>query len=153
MDYLALFDQAVLRHVESDRIVAFANLMQGADRTELSLDLMRHDPQGPKFAMDALFGHIMLWGRDQGFHWFSLGAAPLSGLESHRLASLWNRVGGLVRDHGERFYHFEGLRSFKEKFDPVWTPEYLACPRGLAVPQVLYEVSTLISKGVRGLVR
>ena len=28
-----------------------------------------------------------------------------------------------------------------------------ACPRGLAVPQVLYEVSTLISKGVRGLVR
>lgn len=152
-DYLAHFDQAVLRHVESDRIVAFANLMQGADRSELSLDLMRHDPHGPKFAMDALFGHIMLWGRDQGFHWFSLGAAPLSGLENHHLASLWNRFGGFVRDHGERFYHFEGLRSFKEKFDPVWTPEYLACPRGLAVPQVLYEVSTLISKGVRGLVR
>lgn len=152
-DYLARFDQAVLRHVESDRIVAFANLMQGADRSELSLDLMRHDPQGPKFAMDALFGHIMLWGKAEGYHWFSLGAAPLSGLESHRLASLWNRVGGFVRDHGERFYHFEGLRGFKEKFDPVWTPEYLACPRGLAVPQVLYEVSTLISNGVRGLMR
>lgn len=152
-DYLAQFDHGVLRHGKSGRIVAFANLMQGAGRSELSLDLMRHDPQGPKFAMDALFGHIMLWGRDQGFHWFSLGAAPLSGLEEHRLASLWNRVGGFVRDHGERFYHFEGLRSFKEKFDPVWTPEYLACPRGLAVPQVLYEVSTLISKGVRGLVR
>ena len=152
-DYLAQFDHAVLRQADTGRIVAFANLMQGAGRSELSLDLMRHDPQGPKFAMDALFGHIMLWGRDQGFHWFSLGAAPLSGLEEHRLASLWNRVGGFVRDHGERFYHFEGLRSFKEKFDPVWTPEYLACPRGLAVPQVLYEVSTLISKGVRGLVR
>lgn len=152
-DYLAHFDHAVLRDAASGRIVAFANLMQGAGQSELSLDLMRHDPQGPKYAMDALFGAIMLWGRDTGYRWFSLGAAPLSGLERRRLASVWNRFGGFVRDHGERFYHFEGLRSFKEKFDPVWTPEYLACPGGLAVPQVLLEISTLISKGVKGLIR
>ncbi|MDZ4085354.1 MAG: phosphatidylglycerol lysyltransferase domain-containing protein [Tabrizicola sp.] len=60
----------------------------------------------------------------------ALAEAPLSGLEDHRLASLWNRVGGFVRDHGERFCNFGGLRSFKEKFDPVWPPKFLACPRG-----------------------
>ena len=103
--------------------------------------------------MDALFGNIMQWGKAEGFHWFSLGAAPLSGLENRRLASLWNRVGGFVYDHGEQFYHFEGLRAYKQKFDPVWTPEYLACPGGLAVPQVLYEVGSLISGGVRGLIK
>lgn len=43
------------------------------------------------------------------------GAAPLSRLEDHRLASPWNRVGGFVRDRGEGFYHFEGLCSFKRK--------------------------------------
>ncbi|CAM5502217.1 Phosphatidylglycerol lysyltransferase [Frigidibacter albus] len=115
----------------------------------LSIDLMRYDPAGPKFAMDALFGEMMLWARAEGFGWFSLGAAPLSGLENRRHASVWNRIGGFVYDHGGKFYHFEGLRSFKQKFDPVWTPEYLACPGGLVVPQVLYEVNALVSGGLR----
>ena len=152
-NYLARFDHAVLRHVETRRIIAFANLMQGSEHAEISLDLMRYDPAGPKCAMDALFGNIMVWAAAKGFQWFSLGAAPLSGLENRHLASLWNRIGGFIYEHGEQFYQFEGLRAFKQKFDPVWTPEYLACPGGLAVPQVLYEVNGLISGGVKGLIR
>ncbi|MDU9004581.1 bifunctional lysylphosphatidylglycerol flippase/synthetase MprF [Sedimentitalea todarodis] len=150
--YLSNFDHAVLRHVETGRIVAFANLFQGANKHELSLDLMRYDPEGPKIAMDALFAELMLWGAAEGFHWFSLGAAPFSGIENHQLSSLWNRIGGFIYEHGEQVYHFEGLRSFKEKFDPVWTPNYLASPGGLAAPRVLYEVNVLISGGIKGLV-
>lgn len=150
--YLSNFDHAVLRNKETGKIVAFANLFQGAQKHELSLDLMRYDPGGPKFAMDALFGELMLWGAAQGFHWFSLGAAPFSGIESHQLSSLWNQVGGFVYQHGEHFYHFEGLRSYKQKFDPVWTPNYLASPRGLAAPRVLYEVNILVSGGIKGLI-
>ncbi|OZA01584.1 MAG: hypothetical protein B7Y02_17530 [Rhodobacterales bacterium 17-64-5] len=153
LDYLSYFDHAVLRHGQGGPIVAFATLLQGATHAEVSLDLMRHASTGPKYAMDALFGHIMLWAKASGFRWFSLGAAPLSGLENRRLASMWNRIGGVVYDHGEQFYHFEGLRTFKQKFDPIWTPEYLACPGGLAVPQVLFEVNGLISGGVKGLIR
>jgi phosphatidylglycerol lysyltransferase len=133
--------------------VAFANLFQGANRHELSLDLMRYDPNGPNFAMDALFGNLMLWGAEQGFHWFSLGAAPFSGIENRRLASVWNRIGGFVFEHGEEFYHFEGLRAFKQKFNPVWTPNYLASPGGLAAPRILYEVNGLVSGGVVGLLK
>jgi phosphatidylglycerol lysyltransferase len=150
--YLGNFDHAVLRHVETGRIVAFANLFQGAHKHELSLDLMRYDPAGPKFAMDALFGALMLWGAAQGFQWFSLGAAPFSGIESRQLSSLWNRIGGFIYEHGEHLYHFEGLRSFKQKFDPTWTPIYLASPGGLAAPKVLYEVNVLISGGIKGLI-
>lgn len=150
--YLSNFDHAVLRHVETGRIVAFANLFQGANRHELSLDLMRYDPEGPSFAMDALFAELMLWGAAEGFRWFSLGAAPFSGIDNHQLSSLWNRIGGFIYEHGEQVYHFEGLRAFKQKFDPVWTPNYLASPGGLAAPRVLYEVNILISGGIRGLV-
>jgi phosphatidylglycerol lysyltransferase len=50
--------------------------------------------------------------------------------------------------HGDDFYHFEGLRAFKEKFSPVWTPQYLACPGGLNIPQVLLDVNALISGGI-----
>ncbi|MCL6282208.1 bifunctional lysylphosphatidylglycerol flippase/synthetase MprF [Ruegeria sp. 2012CJ41-6] len=149
--YLMNFDHAVLRDGESGKIVAFANLFQGAGKSELSLDLMRYDPDSASFIMDALFAEMMLWGAAQGFHWFSLGAAPFSGIENRQLASLWNRIGGFVYEHGEQFYHFEGLRTFKQKFDPVWSPNYLASPGGLAAPRILYEINVLVSGGLRGL--
>ncbi|WP_037227191.1 bifunctional lysylphosphatidylglycerol flippase/synthetase MprF [Roseobacter sp. GAI101] len=151
-DYMSNFDMAVLRDPDG-RIVAFANLFQGAERNELSLDLMRYLPDAPHFAMDALFAEMMLWGKAQGFRWMSLGAAPFAGVENRALAPLWNRIGGFIFEHGEHFYNFEGLRAFKEKFDPVWTPNYLACPGGLAAPRILYEVNVLVSGGLRGLIK
>ena len=151
--YLRNFDHAILRHSETGRIVAFANLFQTADHHELSLDLMRHDPAGPSFAMDALFGELLVWGHEQQFEWFSLGAAPFAGLQSNRYASTWNRIGNYLYEHGDRFYHFEGLRSFKQKFDPVWSPNYLALPRGASAPKILLEVNGLVSGGMRGLLK
>jgi len=151
--YLSYFDHAVLRDGSTGKIKAFANLFQGGDKSELSLDLMRYEPDSPSFVMDALFAEMMVWGSEQGFHWFSLGAAPFSGIENRQLASLWNRIGGFVYEHGEQFYHFEGLRSFKQKFDPEWSPNYLASPGGLAAPRILYEVNILISGGLRGLTK
>lgn len=150
--YVSNFDHAVLRNASGD-IFAFANLLQGANKHEVSLDLIRYDPEGPSYAMDALFGELMLWAAAEGFHWFSLGAAPFSGIENRQLASIWNRVGGFVFEHGEHFYHFEGLRAFKQKFNPAWTPNYLASPGGFAAPRILYEVNVLISGGVVGLLK
>ncbi|WP_282118647.1 bifunctional lysylphosphatidylglycerol flippase/synthetase MprF [Ruegeria atlantica] len=152
-EYLSYFDFAVLKKADTGKIVAFANLFQGGNKSELSLDLMRYEPDGSNFIMDALFAEMMTWGAEQGFHWFSLGAAPFSGIENRQLASFWNRVGGFVYEHGEQFYHFEGLRSFKQKFDPEWSPNYLASPGGLAAPRILYEVNILISGGLRGLTK
>jgi phosphatidylglycerol lysyltransferase len=150
-DYVQNFDYAVLRNNDTGRITAFANLMQAGDKSELSLDLMRYDPAGPGVSMDALFAEMLMWGKEQGFTWFSLGAAPLSGLESRPLAPAWHRIGSFLFEHGEQFYKFEGLRSFKQKFDPQWSPEYLACSGRLDAARVLYEVSLLISRGVKGM--
>ena len=151
-DYMRNFDVAVLRNPEGG-IVAFANLFRGGAREELSLDLMRYLPDAPHFAMDALFAELLLWGAAEGYHWFSLGAAPFAGVENRDLAPMWNRIGGFIYDHGEAFYRFEGLRAYKEKFDPVWSPNYLACPGGLAAPRILYEVNVLVSGGLRGLLK
>ena len=135
---------------QGERLVAFANLWLGADREELSLDLMRHLPAAPAGVMDYLFLQLALWGRDQGYGWLDLGMAPLSGLEERRLAPLWSRAGALAFRHGEHFYNFQGLRQFKEKFEPVWEPRYLASPGGLALPRVLASLATLIGGGARG---
>ena len=101
--------------------------------------------------MDALFAEMLLWARAEGFAWFSLGAAPLSGMENRKLAPAWHRVGSFVFEYGTQFYHFEGLRSYKQKFDPVWSPEYLASSGRLDAARILYEVSLLVSRGVKGM--
>ena len=80
----------------------------------------------------------------------NLGMAPLSGLEDRTLTPLWNRLGAFVFRHGEHFYNFQGLRQYKEKFAPEWTPRYLASPGGLALPRILANVATLISGGLKG---
>ena len=95
---------------------------------------------------------MMLWGKQQGYKWFNLGMAPLSGLENRNLAPLWNRLGAFVFRYGENFYNFKGLRKYKQKFSPVWQPKYLASPGGIALPQVFAGLTVLISKGIKGVV-
>ena len=95
---------------------------------------------------------LMLWGKEQGYRWFNLGMAPFSGLENRALAPLWNRLGAFVFRYGEHFYNFQGLRQYKEKFDPQWRPRYLASPGGLALPQIFTNLATLISGGMKGVV-
>jgi phosphatidylglycerol lysyltransferase len=148
--YVAHFDVGVVRF--KDAIVAFANLWRGG-RVELSVDLMRYNEVAPKGVIDYMLIECMLWGRTQGFRWFNLGMAPLSGLEEHALAPAWHKFGRLVQRYGETFYNFEGLRKFKEKFDPVWRPRYLAAPDGFAMAGSLLDVTALISGGVRNVLR
>jgi phosphatidylglycerol lysyltransferase len=143
--YLSEFDCAVLR--KDGRILAFANLMRAAGRTELAIDLMRYEAGASKILMDALFVRVALYAQEQGYAWFNLGAAPLSGLAEHRLAPTWSKVGALIFRRGEEIYPFEGLRAYKQKFNPVWTPHYLACRGGLALPQILLDVAALIAGG------
>jgi phosphatidylglycerol lysyltransferase len=148
--YLQNFDCGVVRR--DGAIVAFANLWRGA-ANELSVDLMRYNGDAPKGVIDYLLIECMLWGRTQGFHWFNLGMAPLSGLEEHALAPTWHKLGRIVQRYGEMFYHFEGLRKYKEKFSPVWRPRYLAAPDGLAMAGALLDVTALISGGVGKVLR
>ncbi len=152
--YLSHFPCALVRRqVGADNtIVGFANLWTGNGHDEISIDLMRHDPQAVPGVMDYLFAQTMRWGAVQGYRHFSLGMAPLSGLETHPLAPLWHRLGTTLFRNGEHFYNFQGLRAYKQKFDPEWKPRYLACPGGLALPGVLLDVATLIGGGWRGVV-
>lgn len=148
--YISACPVAIVR--QRGHIVAFANLWIGGEKEELSIDLMRYRPDAPHGVMELLFTDLMLWGRGEGFRYFNLGMAPLSGFDSHPLAPLWNRVGGFIFRHGEHFYNFEGLREYKDKFDPKWEAKYLAAPGGLALTRILLDLSTLIGGGVRGII-
>ncbi len=149
---LGSFDDAYLSRLPvavilvDGRVVAFGNIWPGNGRDELSTDLMRHLPDAPNGVMDCLFVSLMLWGKQQGYQWFDLGMAPLSGLAGRQFAPLWNRIGGLIYDRGEAFYNFNGLRAWKNKFQPVWNPRYLAIQKTWDLPAVILDITTLIGK-------
>jgi phosphatidylglycerol lysyltransferase len=149
-DYLIHSQMGIVR--KQERILAFANLLQGVEKEELSIDLMRYLPEAPHGVMDYLFIELMLWGKKEGYRWFNLGMAPLSGLEAHALAPLWHRLGAFVFRYGEHFYNFQGLREYKEKFNPLWEPKYLASPGGVTLPRILINIGSLISGGLKGVV-
>ena len=142
---LAQFDCAVIR--SEGKIVAFANILATANRNELSIDLMRHSVAMPTGTMDLLLSSLMEWGRDNGYRWFSLGMAPLAGLEARRLAPIWSRAGAFLYRHGRSFYGFEGLRTYKEKFSPIWEPRYIAGPHGFGMARALIDLQALIGSG------
>jgi len=153
--YLARGPVAVVR--SAGQIVAFANVWADeaadASREELSIDLMRTARDAPEGAMDFLVVQLIEWGRAQGYAWFNLGMAPLAGLEARPLATAWSRVAAALFRHGESLYNFQGVRQWKNKFDPVWRPRYLASPGGLLLPSVLRDVTALVAGGVRGVFR
>jgi phosphatidylglycerol lysyltransferase len=147
-DYLRRCSIALVRR--DGRIVAFANLWELENREELSMDLMRYEPDATSGLMDYLIVSLLLWGKEQGYRSFNLGMAPLSGLEQHPLAPLWNKIGNTIFRFGNEFYNFDGLYQYKNKFDPVWQPRYLAAPAGLSMASALLSVTTLIAGNIKG---
>ncbi len=150
-DYLSYFPIGVV--YKDSSIFGFANILATANKTELSVDLMRYRSSAPNGLMDFLFLQLMLWGQDQGYQEFNLGMAPLFGLEPHKFASKWSKLGGYMFRHGEHFYNFEGLRNYKNKFSPRWQPKYLAHSAGILLPLVLGDIVTLISGGVSKIIK
>lgn len=108
-DYIRNCDIAVA--MKENQPVAFTNLWYGAAQEEMSLDLMRFDSTAPEGTMEFLFVELMLRGAEQQYKWFNLGMAPLSGIESQRLAPLWSQAADFAFRHGEQFYNFKGLRQ------------------------------------------
>jgi phosphatidylglycerol lysyltransferase len=146
-DYISRFPVAVIER--GGQIQAFATIWDGARKQELSVDLMRFSHDAPSDIMEALFVHVMNWGKTEGYHWFSLGMAPMSGFEQSPVAPLWTKAGLFLYEHGESIYNFQGLRAFKEKFKPEWHPRYLAYPGGLKLPRILADIAALIAGGYR----
>ena len=144
-DYLRQLPVAVVRR--DDRIIAFANLLTTDARDEAALDLMRYVPDSPPGTMDFLMASILLHLQAEGYARFGLGMSPMAGMAERSGAPKWQRIARLVFEHGDRFYNFRGLRSFKDKFAPVWEARFLAAPRGIATAFILSDVTTLIGGG------
>jgi phosphatidylglycerol lysyltransferase len=139
----------VVRH--EGEIVAFVTLWQSGQRGEVEVDLMRYVASAPSGIMRYALIEAMFWASKEGYAWFNLGPAPLSGIRASAVSPIWNQVSLAVRGVGERYYNFQGLRDFKEWFYPEWEPTYLVSAGGTKRPIILANIASLISGGVGGL--
>ncbi|OCG06594.1 hypothetical protein A9G13_10025 [Gilliamella sp. wkB178] len=148
-DYLDNFTIAAIKY--ENRIIAFVNLLETQQCYCASIDLMRVLQDIPKLTMEFLMVGLILHYQEKGFKYFSLGMVPLAGMQRRRGAPLIQRLGALVFRRGGRFYNFQGLRRFKEKFATQWEPRYMAVPAGLDPLVALIDTTMLISGGITGL--
>ena len=144
-DFVRRFPIGVVRR--DHRIVAFVTLWPSGQHAEVEVDLMRYTADAPPGIMRFALIQSMLWAKEQGYSWFNLGGAPLSGLRTSAVMPVWNQIGRAVRGAGERYYNFQGVREFKEWFYPEWEPTYLVSPGGVKRPFILTNIASLISRG------
>jgi phosphatidylglycerol lysyltransferase len=154
------FDETYLRRFPcalvldaSGAVAAFANVLDGPRGEDLTVDLMRHvdaeSEHGVSGSMDYLFLMLMLYGKQRGFTRFNLGMAPLAAVGELRWARPIERLAHRFLRFGEAWYNYQGLRRFKEKFDPDWEPRYMAYQRPWDWPVAIAATTLLISGGWR----
>jgi phosphatidylglycerol lysyltransferase len=144
--YIASCRCAVVEQRGADRILAFANLLEGPKREELSVDLMRSRSDGPR-VMDFLITSLLLEAKRLGYQRFNLGMAPLASVGEQQGAHIRERLARVIFERGEHWYNFQGVRFYKQKFNPDWLPRYMAYPSAAEWPVAAASVSALIAGG------
>lgn len=115
---------------QAGEIQAWCTWRHYANGAARVLDVMRRRPQAPNPAMDLLIAETLEHYRDIGVTRASLASVP--------------------REHGslaERVYPCRSLRAYKQKFDPVWEPRWLAVPAAWHQPFALAAVCAAYCPG------
>ncbi|MBO0441712.1 bifunctional lysylphosphatidylglycerol flippase/synthetase MprF [Candidatus Enterococcus ikei] len=122
---------------QNNQIVAFANIMPTYTQEEGTIDLMRYSKKAPSGVMDYLFVSLFTYMKEEGFTYFNLGMAPLSNVGTSKKSFVQERIAYLVYEFGSRFYSFQGLRDYKEKYAANWVSRYTLYSRESFIAYVM----------------
>ncbi len=141
---LGWFDEAYLRDCEivvvytpQGKISAFANIIPEYQRNEITIDLMRHCQDMENGTMDFLFLSLLGHFKTVGYQGFNLGLSALAGMSEDDQAPRLEKSIHYLQTHLSRFYNFQGISRYKEKFHPRWESRYLIYPNIPALPEVV----------------
>ena len=129
-------------------VVAFISMMSGYHQPEVTVDLMRHQNDLSNGTMECLFASVFQALQQQGWERFNFSLSPLAGVGEAPDSRRAEKALHYLAQHLKQFYNFQGLHSFKEKFQPQWEPRYLAYPGWATLPDAvigLVRASTAIA--------
>ena len=106
-----------------------------------TLDLMRRNTEGTfRGVMEFLIATAALTFQEEGARFVSLSGAPLAGLDRGEQPCALQRVLDMIANTMEPAYGFQSLRQFKDKFQPVYQPLYLAYPDPAALGPIAIAI-------------
>ena len=117
-------NQNIIATVNSEnKPVAFLNIIPDYAPGECTYDLIRKTEDAPGGCMDALIIELIKYAKENGYTYLNLGLAPMSGLEG--ADTTIEKVMKYAYEKIRRFRHYQGLRSFKDKYASQWVNKYL----------------------------
>ncbi|WP_353092681.1 bifunctional lysylphosphatidylglycerol flippase/synthetase MprF [Tissierella praeacuta] len=143
-EYLNKSKVGIVKNEETGETIAFASISPSYDNSSVSIDLMRFKKDVPSNTMTFLILNLLLKFKEDNYKLFNLGMAPLSNVGIAQNAHIQERMAHLVFKYGKHFYSFDGLRKYKNKFDPRWEGRYLVYEDFILLPSSLIEVTWLI---------
>ncbi|MCT2893240.1 bifunctional lysylphosphatidylglycerol flippase/synthetase MprF [Lacticaseibacillus paracasei] len=145
--YLNQAPIAVVRAPDG-KIVAFATDMSTGNNEVTSIDLMRSSADAPSGIMDEVFIHLFELAKDRGFKYFNMGMAPLANVGTSSYSFIEEKIAHLVYEYGYRFYGFQGLRSYKNKYVTEWVPKYVAYRKRTSLLFTLLQIMMVVNQKV-----
>jgi phosphatidylglycerol lysyltransferase len=133
---------AVARDRASGRAEAFVTWVPIWARRGWALDLMRRRASAPAGVMEFLIAKSVEAAKERGDALLSLSLSALAMVDDADAKGDTASSGGQERaraflmQHLARFYGFEGLFRWKEKFQPAFEDRYLVYPDPLTLPRV-----------------
>lgn len=128
-DYIQLAPIALVKD-EQGKVEAFVTFLVSNGPKAASIDLMRYNLEtAPNGVMDYLFVQLLLYFKEREVAYFDLGMAPLANVGTEKHSFLQEKAAYLIYAFTNRFYSFSGLRQYKQKYNPVWSPRYVVYPR------------------------
>ncbi len=143
--YLATGPLYVVRDA-SGKVMAFANGIPTYVPSQTSIDMMRRQPDAPSNTMDFLLMGLLLAVEAEGFGQFSLGIAPLANTVPNPESGPEDRIVQAIMRLNQDFLAIDGLRQFKNKFEPNWESQYILY-RGL--PPSLAKIGLALARATR----
>ncbi|PTI69089.1 bifunctional lysylphosphatidylglycerol flippase/synthetase MprF, partial [Mammaliicoccus vitulinus] len=144
LDYLNRAPVAVIRN-KNNEIVGFCSLMFTNYNQSISIDLIRWNKNIDLPLMDALYIHMLLWAKEEGYKQFNMGMATLSNVGLNKHAYLREKFAAKVFENMNSLYSFQGLRNYKQKYAPDWEPRYLVYRKYSSLFWNLIRVSLTIN--------
>lgn len=121
-----LFDRRVFVAESNRNVVGFIVLSPVATRNGWLFEQFVYRPGAPNGTVELMIDTVMLKLAEENYEYATLGNSPLSvRTEIEQFDNpVWLRILlAWMRKHGQRFYNFDGLDTFKAKLHPEkWEP-------------------------------
>lgn len=108
---------------QDEQVFAFLNIIPNYAPEEATYDLIRKIEDAPGGMVDCLIVALINYSKGSGCKYLNMGLAPLSGIQNGR--DLPEKTIKFAYEKLQQFKHYQGLRDFKDKFNPTWHNKYL----------------------------